>query len=278
MADAFFDRLDSAVASHGAFCVGLDPSADVLARWGLDDDAGGCERVGRTTIDAVTDVAAIAKCQVAFFERHGAAGYRALERVLAHARSAGILVIGDAKRGDVSPTNAGYAEAWLTDGSPLRVDALTVSCYLGARALLPAFEQAHESGRGVFAVAASSNDEGRALQSARMDDGMSVEGALLIELGAITRELDGDGAASRCIGAVIGANRRPVGIEQFDGPVLIPGLGAQGHDVREVAELRATLRHDAVAVNVSHGVLEHGPSPDALRAAATRYADALRRA
>ena len=111
-----------------------------------------------------------------------------------------------------------------------------------------------------------------------MDDGMSVEGALLIELGAITRELDGDGAASRCIGAVIGANRRPVGIEQFDGPVLIPGLGAQGHDVREVAELRATLRHDAVAVNVSRGVLEHGPSPDALRAAATRYADALRRA
>jgi len=276
MADTFFERLTAVVGTHGPICVGLDPSSALLEHWGLDDDAHGTESLARTTIEAVAGVAGIVKCQVAFFERHGASGYAALERVLADARAAGLLVIGDAKRGDIASTNEGYAEAWLRDASPLCVDAMTVSCYLGAAALAPVFELAHATGRGAFAVVASSNDEGRGLQSARDASGRTVETALLDELDAITRDFDADGPASHCLGAVVGAQRRPEGLARFEGPVLVTGMGAQGSDARDVASLRATLCHDAVAVNVSRSVLGAGPARDAVTAAATRYADALR--
>jgi orotidine-5'-phosphate decarboxylase len=276
MADTFFDRLSAVVATRGPVCVGLDPSAALLGQWGLDDDAGGAESLARTTIEAVAGVAGIVKCQVAFFERHGAAGFAALERVIGDARAAGLLVIGDAKRGDIPTTNEGYAQAWLREASPLCVDALTVSCYLGAGALTPVFELAHAGGRGVFAVVASSNDEGRALQTAQDATGRTVEAALLDELTSITHRLDGDGPASRCLGAVVGAQRRPAGLARFGGPVLVTGMGAQGADARDVASLRASLQHGAVAVNVSRSVLTTGPSRADLAAAASRVADALR--
>ena len=144
MTDGFFHRLSSAVETHGPLCVGLDPSAKLLA-----------ERLARTAIGAAHGLAGIVKVQVAFFERHGAAGYASLERVLVDARAAGLVVIGDAKRGDIRSTNEGYADAWLSDTSPLAVDAVTVSCYLGIDAMTPVFELAHTTGRGVFAVALS---------------------------------------------------------------------------------------------------------------------------
>ena len=186
MADTFFERLESVVADRGPICVGLDPSAALLAQWGLDDDARGVEALARTTIEAVAGIVGVVKPQVAFFERHGSAGVAALERVIGAARSAGLLVIGDAKRGDIPTTNEGYADAWLRDESPLCVDAMTVSCYLGAAALAPVFSLAHATGRGVFAVVASSNDEGRAVQTALDASGRTVESALLVELTAIT--------------------------------------------------------------------------------------------
>jgi orotidine-5'-phosphate decarboxylase len=275
MADTFFERLTSVVAQRGPVCVGLDPSAPLLAHWGLDDDAGGVETLVRTTVEAVAGTVGVVKAQVAFFERHGAAGYAVLERVIDDARAAGLLVIADAKRGDIPTTNEGYADAWLRDGSALCVDAMTVSCYLGAAALAPVFELAHAGGRGVFAVVASSNDEGRSIQCARDATGRSVEAALLDELTQRTLELDGEASPSRCLGAVLGAQRRPDGIERFDGPVLITGLGAQGSDASDVASLRSVLRHDAVAVNVSRSVLGAGPALEALASAARRFADDL---
>jgi orotidine-5'-phosphate decarboxylase len=275
MADTFFERLSAAVASCGPICIGLDPSAALLAQWGLDDDAQGVEALARTTVGAVAGIVGVVKAQVAFFERHGSAGMAVLERVIAEARAAGLVVIGDAKRGDIPTTNKGYADAWLRDESPLCVDAMTVSCYLGAGALTPVFSLAHETGRGVFAVVASSNDEGRSVQTARDASGRTVEAALLGELSAITHDLDGDGPSSRCIGAVVGAQRRPSGLEYFDGPVLVTGMGAQGSDADDVASLRATLRHDAVTVNVSRSVLGAGPSPGGVTDAATRFAEQL---
>jgi orotidine-5'-phosphate decarboxylase len=275
MADTFYERLSAAVASRGPICVGLDPSASLLAQWGLDDDAKGVETLVRTAVEAVAPVVGVVKPQVAFFERHGSAGIAVLERVIADARAAGLVVIADAKRGDISTTNEGYADAWLRDESPLCVDAMTVSCYLGAAALAPVFSLAHRTGRGAFAVVASSNDEGRSLQTARDAGGGTVEAALLEELTAITNDLDGDGSASRCIGAVVGAQRRPSGLERFDGPVLVTGMGAQGSDAGDVASLRATLRHGAVTVNVARSVLGAGPTRDGVADAAARFAEQL---
>jgi orotidine-5'-phosphate decarboxylase len=275
MHSPFSFRLGVVTGDLGPLCVGLDPSAELLAAWGLDDDASGVEHLARTTIEAVAEIVGVVKVQVAFFERHGAAGYIALEHVLDHAFAAGMLVIGDVKRGDIPTTNLGYADAWLRDESPLAVDALTVSCYLGVDAMTGVFELAHRTGRGVFAVVASSNDEGRIVQTARLADGRSVEAGLLAALGDANRALDGDGDPERCIGAVVGAQRRPEGLSSFEGPVLVPGIGAQGAGIDDVRTLRALLPHDNVAVTVSRGILAAGPSLLALRLAAASYASDL---
>ena len=276
MTDGFFRRLSDAVAAHGPLCVGLDPSAKLLSLWGLGDDAASAERLARSAIAAARGAAGIVKVQVAFFERHGAAGYAGLERVIADARDAGLVVIGDAKRGDIRSTNEGYADAWLADDSPLAVDALTVSCYLGIDAMTPVFELAHATSRGVFAVAASSNDEGRSLQTARLDSGSTVESELLRALDAADELLSGAGAPPRCLGAVVGAQRRPEGLGEFRGAVLVPGIGAQGSGPSEVRGLLAAMRHEVVAVTVSRAILGAGPSPQALHATISRLADELR--
>ncbi|HLK45572.1 MAG TPA: orotidine-5'-phosphate decarboxylase, partial [Acidimicrobiales bacterium] len=200
MPEPFFDRLSSAVARVGPLCVGLDPSSALLEAWGLDDDAKGAEHLARTVLEAVAPVAAVVKPQVAFYERFGSAGYAVLERVLASASELGLVVIGDAKRGDIPSTTAGYAQAWLADASPLAVDAVTLSAYLGSAALGPAFELAHATGRGVFVVVASSNDEGRGIQTAAVPTGATVETTLLAELDAASLALGGE-TPSRCLGA-----------------------------------------------------------------------------
>ena len=109
----------------------------------------------------------VVKPQVAFFERMGSAGLAALEEVLAACRDAGLLVIADAKRGDIGSTMAAYAAAWLDPASPLAADAMTAVAYLGLGALQPALDLAPPAGRGVIVVARSSNPEGRSLQDGR---------------------------------------------------------------------------------------------------------------
>jgi orotidine-5'-phosphate decarboxylase len=276
MPSAFTERLRLAIDEHGPLCLGIDPSPKLLADWGLPDDAEGAEHLARTAIEAVNDVVGVTKIQVAFFERHGAMGYAALERVLFDAFTAGLVVIGDAKRGDIASTNAGYADAWLRDESALAVDALTCSAYLGVDALGCVFELAHRTGRGVFVVVASSNDEGRPLQTALHDDGRSVEATLLSELGARNAALDASlDEPVTCIGAVVGAQRRPPGLSTFSGPVLVPGMGAQGADADDLAGLRAALSHDLYVVAVSRGILTAGPSLLALRSAAEDFSAQL---
>ncbi len=272
MPDPFYVRLEEAVAQRGMLCAGLDPSSELLGAWGLPDDADGAERLARTAIAAVRDVVGVVKPQVAFFERFGSRGFLALERVIADARAAGLLVIADAKRGDIGSTNEGYAQAWMDDASPLAVDAMTLSCYLGAAALEPVIAAAAAHARGAFCVVASSNPEGRGIQGALIDGRQRVESALLAELA----ELDASHGGTKAIGAVIGATRRPEGLAGFPGPVLVPGVGAQGAGPDEVRWLRRVLGHGAICANVSRELLAAGPDATALRSAASRTAEALR--
>jgi orotidine-5'-phosphate decarboxylase len=95
------------------------------------------EFFARAALEAIVGTAAAIKPQVAFFERFGSAGYRVLEQLIRDAHDADVLVVADAKRGDFLVTNNGYAEAWLAERSPLRVDAVTASPYLGVDALAP---------------------------------------------------------------------------------------------------------------------------------------------
>ncbi|ETZ89849.1 orotidine 5'-phosphate decarboxylase [Mycobacteroides abscessus MAB_030201_1075] len=115
--------------------MGIDPHPELLRAWGFDADAAGLARFSDICVEAFADVA-IVKPQVAFFESHGAAGYSVLERAIAGLRDAGVLVLADAKRGDIGSTMAAYAQAWLGD-SPLSSDAVTASPYLGFGSLSP---------------------------------------------------------------------------------------------------------------------------------------------
>ena len=148
---SFGDRLSSAFAHHGQLCVGIDPHAHLLAEWGLSDSAEGIREFGLRVVGAAEGRVGIIKPQVAFFERHGSAGFAALERVISAARASGLLVIADAKRGDIGSTMAAYAQSWLQPGSSLESDALTVSPFLGVGSLAGTAELAarYGNGRGV---------------------------------------------------------------------------------------------------------------------------------
>ena len=126
MSERFGERVRSALRAKGPLCLGIDPHAALLAAWGLADDAQGVREFGLRTVEAAAGKVAVVKPQVSFFERFGSRGIAALEDVLAAARAAGLIVIADAKRGDIGSTMDDYARAWLTPGSPLEADALTL--------------------------------------------------------------------------------------------------------------------------------------------------------
>ncbi|GAA3821695.1 orotidine-5'-phosphate decarboxylase [Cellulomonas soli] len=275
----FGARLGAAMDSHGPLCVGIDPHPGLLAAWGLGDDVDGLRRFALTVLDAVGGRVAAVKPQSALFERHGSAGVAVLEEVVAAGRDLGTLVVVDAKRGDIGSTMAAYADAYLRDGSPLAGDALTVSPFLGFGSLAPAVEAAAATGRGLFVLALTSNPEGAAVQHARDSAGVAVATRIAAEAGTLNRaEIDRSGASLGSVGLVVGATigdaarRLDLDLEAVHGPLLAPGVGAQGAGPAELAAVFGTARQ-AVLASSSRGVLAAGPDPQRLREAARRGAD-----
>ncbi|MCR9061967.1 MAG: orotidine-5'-phosphate decarboxylase, partial [Rhodobacteraceae bacterium] len=161
---SLFDVLSKAAAADLTTCVGIDPTPETLLGWGLDDTADGAREFAFKMLEAAENNVAIVKPQVAYFERSGTEGYAALTDVIQQARKIGLLVLADAKRGDIGSTVDAYAKAWLGDDAPLQVDAITVTPYLGFGSLEPLLERAVDAGAYVFVVARSSNPVGTSLQ------------------------------------------------------------------------------------------------------------------
>lgn len=259
----FGARLHTGLKARGRLCVGIDPHPALLREWGLSDDVAGLEVFSRTVVDAVADRVAVLKPQSAFFERHGSRGISVLEHVLADARSAGALVILDVKRGDIGSTMQAYAEAYLSVGSPLLADAVTVSPYLGFGSLTPMLEMASSSGSGVFVLALTSNPEGSSVQRARRPDGRSVAQTVIESV----RHVNGDAAPMGSVGAVVGATVDSPGFDlDINGPLLAPGLGAQGGTAADLARVFGDARR-LVLPSTSRRVLAAGPDVGALRVA-----------
>ncbi|HEV2427419.1 MAG TPA: orotidine-5'-phosphate decarboxylase, partial [Acidimicrobiales bacterium] len=169
--------------------------------------------------------------------------------------------------------NEGYAAAWLGERSPLRADALTVSGYLGVGALAPFVTLATETSRGVFVLAATSNDAGGEVQLARRPDGRRVQEWVIDEVAALNGRDDGRGS----VGVVIGATRDApdADLARLGGPVLVPGLGAQGAGPADAARVSARCARDSVLGSVSRGVADAGPGARPLGDAAARWRDDL---
>jgi len=271
---SFGARLVEAVGRTGPLCAGIDPSAVLLAEWGLPDDATGLGEFGYRCVDAFADVVPVVKPQVAFFERHGSAGMAALESLVVAARAAGLLVITDAKRGDIGSTMEAYASAWLDDASPFAGDAVTAVAYLGLAALAPMVTLAGSTGRGVIVVVRSSNPEGRDLQEARSGGGSgpAVEDLLLGQIGALNA---GGSVPPGTVGAVVGATLAPSGFDlaTLGGPILAPGLGAQGASAEDVAALFGGCPPGSVVASSSRSLLVAGPDVVSLRRAAVAARD-----
>ena len=269
MADSFAERFAAARARYGPLVLGADPHAQVLAAWGLPDDADGLERFTDIVLAAADGAVGLVKPQSAFYERHGWRGVRALARLAEAARAQGLLVILDVKRGDVGSTNAAYAGAYLGDGAPVQADAVTVHPYLGLAAMGDFTGLAAESGAAVLVVVRSSNPEGRAVQSAAGADGLTVEQRLLADIGALNARL----APGRLgpVGAVIGPDPGlpPLDLAAANGLLLAPGVGAQGATPADVAAVFAACP-DRVMPSASRSLLAAGPGTAALRDAAAR--------
>jgi orotidine-5'-phosphate decarboxylase len=277
----FSDRVAAAVErKRTQLVVGLDPRVDLLpvelrgeAGLGRAAAAGAVERFCKGIIDAVCPYTVAVKPQVAFFEELGGDGWLALERVSRYAADAGLLVIADAKRGDIGSTARAYAAAFLEPRGtePPLADALTVNPYLGTDSVDPYLAACRRHGAGIFCLVRTSNAGARDLQDAVLSDGAPVwrhVAGLVAEWGS---DLVGERGMSS-VGAVVGATvPRLIGDARRAMPqqiILLPGVGAQGATPADVA--RAFTSGPASAlVNASRSIIfAYRDTDDDWRAAA----------
>lgn len=261
MSRSFAERVIDAVSLTGPLCAGIDPSSQLLSKWGLDDSVSGLEEFVTICLDAFIGKVSAIKPQVAFFERFGSAGFAVLERLAATARSSQVLTIMDAKRSDIGSTSQAYAKAWLSDASPLAADAVTLNPYLGLGTLFPFVECARESSRGIFVVVASSNPEGRPIQLAVTETGISVEDSLLRGVALLNDDERAIGHSIGSTGVVIGATIPSLTfpLDQVNGIFLVPGFGTQGGTAKNISNLFDRCTPGSVLVNVSRSLLDFGP-------------------
>jgi orotidine-5'-phosphate decarboxylase len=264
-------RLNEAIRRKGnPVCVGLDPrwsqlpaefrTADEAAAADLSRQADAFRRFCCRTIDAVAPLVPVVKPQAAFFEQLGPAGCAALCDVIRHARAAGLLVICDAKRGDIGSTAQAYAEGYLAGddphAAPWGADALTVNPYMGDDTLQPFVDVAQQRGAGVYVLVRTSNPGSSSFQN------RTTQGQMLYEsVAAVVESLATATAAGRefgAIGAVVGATYPEELTLLRDAmphaPLLVPGYGSQGGTSADVA---GAFREDGLGavVNSSRGII-----------------------
>jgi orotidine-5'-phosphate decarboxylase len=249
----YTDRLNAAVrAKQTPALVGLDPRLDQLPeaivaaaqnRSSTADEiaASAFEEFCSRVIDVVAPLVPAVKPQAAFFEQYGPAGCLALQRVIRKARDAGLIVICDAKRGDIGSTAQAYAEAYLAgespDGAIWGADALTVNPYLGRDTLEPFIKVASERGAGIYVLVRTSNPGAATFQD-RESDGRKLfqhVAAAVEDFNAETLGETGYGIVGAVVGATYPAELSELRQAMPRTPFLVPGYGAQGGGAADVA-------------------------------------------
>jgi orotidine-5'-phosphate decarboxylase len=261
----------------GPLCVGIDPHPSLLAAWGLPDDASGLRTFSETVVQALAGRVAAVKPQSAFFERHASMGVAVLESTIRQLRQSGTLVILDVKRGDIGSTAAAYADAYLDPSSPLAADAVTVSPYLGFGSLRPMVDSALAAGAGLFVLARTSNPEGAELQRAVTASGRTVAQTIVEAIAQVNAGVEPMGNLGVVVGATIGADAAepPLDLAGMRGPILAPGLGAQGGRPDDLRALFGAALPMVLGA-YSREILASGPSVSDLRAAVDRAITGLR--
>jgi orotidine-5'-phosphate decarboxylase len=293
---SFAERLDAAVRAVESPCLlGLDPHLDLLPEpfaLARDPQRPRAERARaladfcRRLIDLARGQVAAVKPQSAFFELLGADGAQAWEKVVAHARAAGLLVIGDVKRGDTASTADAYARAYLEGEAATRCDAITVQPWLGSDTLEPFVEACDRSGGGIYALVRTSNPGSDAIQRHGSPPLWERVAAELERLGS--SRIGPSGYSP--LGAVVGATKRAelarVRERMPHAPFLLPGYGAQGASAADVVDafpdaahpFRGALVASSRAIAFAYRQGEHAGRPweEAARRALSAMNDELR--
>ena len=264
MAASFGTRLDQNFAKYGQLCVGVDPHASLLEEWGLEQSVEALRTFSMSVLEASMGRVGVIKPQVAFFEKFGSRGFAVLEEFATEAQKSDILVIMDAKRGDIGSTMSGYFDAWLGKDAPFICDALTVSPFLGLDSLREVMSESLERSKGLFVLAATSNPEGKTIQRAKVGES-TISADILKNLDGINAVSKSAGARLGSFGAVVGAtlNFSASGITGLQSvadsatPILAPGFGAQGANLSEVRDLFQSSANRVIA-SVSRSVTGGG--------------------
>jgi orotidine-5'-phosphate decarboxylase len=247
------------IGTHGPIAVGIDPVAShipgVFRTAGLSE-TDAMESYVAFVIESLSDQSRFVKFQSAFFEAYGSAGVVALSKSIRYAKKLGFGVILDAKRGDIGSTASAYAKAYLTpDGSDLEADCLTINPFLGPDTLEPFFACCAEFGKGAFVLAKTSNPGSGWLQDKVIDEATVSDHVAALVQAEYARNRGTSGVSN--VGAVVGATYLEDGMRlralMPNAIFLIPGIGAQGGDVKLVAALRKA-ESGAVLVPVSRGL------------------------
>lgn len=264
MPESFSNKLQRAFDSKGHLCVGIDPHSWLLSECGFNDDVFGLEQFSFELLDALSDSVGIVKPQVSFFERFGAKGFAVLEKLLAEASQRDLVVIADAKRGDIGSTMDAYTAAWLGKSAPFVCDALTVSPYLGFGTLNSAIAEAAERGKAIFVLCATSNPEGPEIQKARSSN---VSTSVSIAQKAMKANQVSSSSNSKFgnVGLVIGATVTDPDLnetlasqnERLRAPILAPGFGTQGVSLGSFRSTFGALSDDVIC-SVSRESLSQG--------------------
>jgi orotidine-5'-phosphate decarboxylase len=244
----FADRVFEAQRKKQSIAIlGVDPQLDTAKEPGVPAGLT-VERFCCEIVEACAASVIAIKLQLAFFEARGVAGMRALVEVVKFARKLELLTIADAKRGDIGPTSAAYASAFLGDGD-FQCDAVTVNPYLGSDAIMP-FVRAIPRGRGIFALVKTSNPTSGEFQDLETAQGQVWE-CVASRIGGIGGDFIGECGLS-AIGAVVGAtypeHARRARQLMPTALILVPGYGAQG---ATAADAVAGARADGTGVVVS---------------------------
>ncbi len=299
-AESFGDRLaERVVRRQSQLVLGLDPDPALLWPHALEL-VGGVDtasappavRAARAVaahcglvIEAVAEYCVAVKPQLACFERLGAPGWSALEQVVAQARDAGLMVLADAKRGDIDVTARAYAQAFLgATPSPfgsipgLGADAMTVNPWLGSDSLEPFITVAREAGAGLFVLVRNSNRGAVELQDRELRNG-TLSDAVAGMVAALGADGIGESGLSD-VGAVVGATaphllgrlRELMPHAVF----LLPGVGAQGGRIEDLGPV-FTRGVASGLISVSRGLVQaHRMTGGDPATAARRQAESLR--